>query len=173
MKPQVSVSTASQLSAIILILTSSLLLGSCGSSENNVSKGNRTGTLHWGNGTEPQSLDPHIATGVPEHKIIMCPDGRPGTTRTAKPLSPDPAWPSPGRSAKTAESIPFTCGTMPAGPMATHTMPMTMSGPGGAHCSQHWAISMPICTSLLRMPKSITRARSATLSRWASRRWTT
>jgi oligopeptide transport system substrate-binding protein len=70
MKPQVSVSTASQLSAIILILTSSLLLGSCGSSENNVSKGNRTGTLHWGNGTEPQSLDPHIATGVPEHKII-------------------------------------------------------------------------------------------------------
>ena len=71
MKPQVSVSTASQLSAIILILTSSLLLGSCGSSENNVSKGNRTGTLHWGNGTEPQSLDPHIATGVPEHKIII------------------------------------------------------------------------------------------------------
>ena len=71
MKPQVSVSTASQLSAIILILTSSLLLGSCGSSENNVSKGNRTGTLHWVNGTEPQSLDPHIATGVPEHKIII------------------------------------------------------------------------------------------------------
>ena len=42
----------------------------CGESETNVQSGNRTGTLHWGNGTEPQTLDPHIATGVPEHHII-------------------------------------------------------------------------------------------------------
>jgi oligopeptide transport system substrate-binding protein len=47
-----------------------LSLGACGKVENNVSSGNLNGTLHWGNGTEPQSLDPQIATGVPEHHII-------------------------------------------------------------------------------------------------------
>jgi oligopeptide transport system substrate-binding protein len=55
------------------ILTLSLifaLIGGCGDYENNVYQGNRDGILHVGNGTEPQSLDPHIATGVPEHHII-------------------------------------------------------------------------------------------------------
>jgi len=47
-----------------------LILVSCSDHQNNVTTGNQTGTLHWGNGTEPQSLDPHIATGVPEHHII-------------------------------------------------------------------------------------------------------
>ncbi|MDP6198159.1 MAG: peptide ABC transporter substrate-binding protein [Porticoccaceae bacterium] len=55
---------------LALVLLCVLVLTGCGSTENNVTQGNRTGTLHWGNGTEPQSLDPHIATGVPEHKII-------------------------------------------------------------------------------------------------------
>ena len=53
------------LSVIILVG-----LTGCGGSESNVSAGNKTGTLYWGNGTEPQSLDPQIATGVPEHHII-------------------------------------------------------------------------------------------------------
>jgi oligopeptide transport system substrate-binding protein len=47
-----------------------LLIASCGDRVNNVTSGNLSGTLHWGNSTEPQSLDPHIATGVPEHHII-------------------------------------------------------------------------------------------------------
>ena len=47
-----------------------LILTSCGDSESRVESGNREGVLHWGNHTEPQSLDPHIATGVPEHMII-------------------------------------------------------------------------------------------------------
>ena len=71
MKQRPSVSSSSLISALALVLISSLLLSGCGSSESNVESGNRTGTLHWGNGTEPQSLDPHIATGVPEHHIIM------------------------------------------------------------------------------------------------------
>ena len=45
-------------------------LSGCSDQPNNVTAGNLSGTLHWGNGTEPQSLDPHIATGVPEHHII-------------------------------------------------------------------------------------------------------
>lgn len=48
-----------------------LLLFACGNRENNVANGNRTQTLHWGNGAEPQELDPHIVTGIPEHHIIV------------------------------------------------------------------------------------------------------
>jgi oligopeptide transport system substrate-binding protein len=56
--------------ALLAISGLILTLSSCGDYQSNVESGNREGTLHWGNGTEPQSLDPHIATGVPEHHII-------------------------------------------------------------------------------------------------------
>lgn len=56
------------ISFLMLILFISLT--GCGSGESNISLGNRTGILYWGNGTEPASLDPHIATGVPEHHIM-------------------------------------------------------------------------------------------------------
>ena len=42
----------------------------CTGGESNVEQGNRLGILHYGNGTEPQGLDPHIVTGVPENRII-------------------------------------------------------------------------------------------------------
>lgn len=48
-----------------------LLLTTCGGGERNVDSGNRENILHWGNGSEPQELDPHIVTGVPEHNIIV------------------------------------------------------------------------------------------------------
>ena len=54
------------LAVIGLVIT----LSGCENYQSNVESGNIEGTLHWGNGTEPQSLDPHIATGVPEHHII-------------------------------------------------------------------------------------------------------
>ncbi|MGB0624637.1 MAG: hypothetical protein ACPGLW_07280, partial [Luminiphilus sp.] len=37
-----------------------LLLTACGGGESNVVTGNRDGVLHYGNGTEPQGLDPHV-----------------------------------------------------------------------------------------------------------------
>ncbi|MDZ7783523.1 MAG: peptide ABC transporter substrate-binding protein [Halioglobus sp.] len=46
------------------------LLGACGGGESNVEAGNRAGILHYGNGTEPQGLDPHVVTGVPESRIV-------------------------------------------------------------------------------------------------------
>ena len=58
-----------RLTVFVLIITS--LLTACGSGESNVTSGNRDGILHWGNGAEPQELDPHIVTGVPEHHIIV------------------------------------------------------------------------------------------------------
>ncbi|GIX30583.1 MAG: ABC transporter permease [Porticoccaceae bacterium] len=51
-------------------LLCALSLAACGPGESNVERGNREGVLHFGNGTEPQELDPHIVTGVPEHNII-------------------------------------------------------------------------------------------------------
>ena len=48
----------------------STLLG-CSGGESNVIQGNRDGILHYGNGTEPQGLDPHVVTGVPEGNIVL------------------------------------------------------------------------------------------------------
>jgi oligopeptide transport system substrate-binding protein len=42
----------------------------CSGGESRVTQGNREGILHYGNGTEPQGLDPHVVTGVPENHII-------------------------------------------------------------------------------------------------------
>ncbi len=42
----------------------------CGRSERPVDRGVREGVLLLGNGAEPQTLDPHIATGVPEFHIM-------------------------------------------------------------------------------------------------------
>ena len=55
--------------ALIFAVTVGLLFA-CSGGENNVQTGNRDKILHFGNGAEPQELDPHIVTGVPEHNII-------------------------------------------------------------------------------------------------------
>jgi oligopeptide transport system substrate-binding protein len=54
----------------ICLLLVALGLFGCGSSESNVVQGNREGILHFGNGSEPQGLDPHVVTGIPESNII-------------------------------------------------------------------------------------------------------
>lgn len=48
-----------------------LVIYACGPSESRVESGNRLGILHLGNGTEPQSIDPHVSTGVSENRIIQ------------------------------------------------------------------------------------------------------
>ncbi len=53
-------------SAIILVTQ----LLACTGGESNVTAGNREAILHYGNGTEPQGLDPHVVTGVPEAHLI-------------------------------------------------------------------------------------------------------
>jgi len=55
--------------AVTLALLCCLLLA-CSGGESNVATGNREGILHLGNGTDPQELDPHIVTGIPEHNIL-------------------------------------------------------------------------------------------------------
>ena len=53
-----------------LIALLALTLAACGSGEKNVVSGNQTGHLHYGNGAEPQGIDPHLVTGVPESHIV-------------------------------------------------------------------------------------------------------
>ncbi len=47
-----------------------LMLMGCGKRETPVALGDATGVLHFGNSSDPQELDPHLVTGVPEHNII-------------------------------------------------------------------------------------------------------
>ncbi|MFT7506290.1 MAG: oligopeptide transport system substrate-binding protein [Gammaproteobacteria bacterium] len=54
---------------LFISLLFSTLTG-CTGGETNVSSGNRDGILHIGNGSEPQGLDPHVVTGVPESYLI-------------------------------------------------------------------------------------------------------
>ncbi|MFT6958216.1 MAG: oligopeptide transport system substrate-binding protein [Halieaceae bacterium] len=53
-----------------LLVLSCLSLFACSSDESRVVQGNQAGILHYGNGTEPQGLDPHVVTGVPENHLI-------------------------------------------------------------------------------------------------------
>ncbi len=53
-----------------LITLASVLVASCGQGESNVESGIRDGVLHLGNGSEPQGLDPHVVTGVPESNLL-------------------------------------------------------------------------------------------------------
>ena len=46
-----------------------LILVACSGGESRVEKGNAEGILHFANGTEPQTLDPHVSTGKPESYI--------------------------------------------------------------------------------------------------------
>ncbi|MEZ5570438.1 MAG: peptide ABC transporter substrate-binding protein [Halioglobus sp.] len=55
---------------LVCVVIVSMALLACSSGESRVVQGNREGILHFGNGTEPQGLDPHVVTGVPESHII-------------------------------------------------------------------------------------------------------
>ena len=48
-----------------------IILIGCSSSESPVDQALESKILHYGNGTEPQGLDPHIVTGVPEHHLLL------------------------------------------------------------------------------------------------------
>ena len=53
-----------------LVLPLFFLIVSCGQSVNPVDSGLENQVFHFGNGTEPQGLDPHIVTGVPENHLL-------------------------------------------------------------------------------------------------------
>lgn len=55
----------------VFLLIISLAFVACSAGENRVEQGNRDGILHFGNGTEPQGIDPHVTTGVPERNIQL------------------------------------------------------------------------------------------------------
>ena len=48
-----------------------IFLIGCSSSEAPVDSAVESKIFHYGNGTEPQGLDPHIVTGVPEHHLLL------------------------------------------------------------------------------------------------------
>ena len=54
--------------SVFLVL---FFLISCSSSVTPVDDGLQKQIFHFGNGSEPQGIDPHIVTGVPEHHILI------------------------------------------------------------------------------------------------------
>jgi len=60
--------------AILSVVLSAVVLlgvaGGCARRETRVQQGDRDGVLHFGNLSEPASLDPHLVTGVSEHNVI-------------------------------------------------------------------------------------------------------
>jgi len=56
---------------VITVGVAAVTLSSCSSSASRVELGRATQTLHIANQTEPQDLDPHIVTGVPEFHILQ------------------------------------------------------------------------------------------------------
>ncbi|MFP4190532.1 MAG: peptide ABC transporter substrate-binding protein [Candidatus Hydrogenedentota bacterium] len=58
------------LSCCLAAGAAALFLTACEPGETRVERGTQEGILHWGNGAEPQGLDPHLVTGVPEHMIL-------------------------------------------------------------------------------------------------------
>ena len=56
---------------ILLSFLSLVLIISCSKSVSPVDTGLESQTFHFGNGSEPQGIDPHIVTGVPEHHLLI------------------------------------------------------------------------------------------------------
>jgi oligopeptide transport system substrate-binding protein len=56
--------------AALLAALCALGTSGCGKRESAVSQATRDGIFLFDNGTEPRDLDPHLVTGLPEHRII-------------------------------------------------------------------------------------------------------
>lgn len=55
----------------VLLISAVLAFAGCSQGESRVDEGNRLGILHIGNGAEPQSLDPQVATDVSSGQIML------------------------------------------------------------------------------------------------------
>ena len=53
----------------VLVVSFTVLLSACSPSESNVAVGNRTGVLHYGIGSEVQTLDPHVLSDTSAWEI--------------------------------------------------------------------------------------------------------
>ena len=56
---------------LFILCLSFIFLTSCSSNVTPVDSGLEDQVFHFGNGSEPQGIDPHIVTGVPEHHILI------------------------------------------------------------------------------------------------------
>ena len=67
---KVTLSGISRIGASLVAGAIVLFISGCGKGVPNADEGVAKGILLYGNGTEPKTLDPQRATGVPENKII-------------------------------------------------------------------------------------------------------
>lgn len=55
----------------LVVVLFCVLLNACSQGESRVEEGNRLGIYHLGNASDPQSIDPHVATGVTEGRVML------------------------------------------------------------------------------------------------------
>ena len=60
---------ACRTAALLVSVLTALSLSACTGGESKVVEGNREGVLYFGNGTEPQTIDPHVLSGSPEANV--------------------------------------------------------------------------------------------------------
>ena len=85
------------ISSILTGIYLSILVG-CVKPPTNVEIGNKTGVLHWGNGTEPKPGPSHCYRCSRHHIISALMEGL--VLKDSQTLEPKPGWLSDGRLAK-------------------------------------------------------------------------
>ena len=151
-----------------LVALLALTLSACGSGEKNVVSGNATGYLHYGNGAEPQGIDPHLVTGVPEATLYgHCLRASP--LRTPSRWNPNRESQSAGKFHQTAPSIRFLSTRKQNGAMVSQLLPPTTFGLGSAHCTLKPDRSTLICCFPWLTPKNLHRGKLTTSQRLASK----
>ncbi len=59
-----------RVAALVVCVAAAVSVAGCGARETRAGKASVEGVLLVGNGAEPQELDPHLVSGVPEHRLL-------------------------------------------------------------------------------------------------------
>lgn len=59
-----------RVAALVVCVAAVVSVAGCGARETRAGKASVEGVLLVGNGAEPQELDPHLVSGVPEHRLL-------------------------------------------------------------------------------------------------------
>ncbi len=156
--------------AAALALALALLAG-CSKSPQTANTDGRQ-ILHFGNGTEPQDLDPQAVTGVPENKIVnalfegLVAEGPPAPIpyRASPPLGPSPT---------TALSGLLTSAPKLVGPTAPRSLLKPSFAPTNASLPPLLAPNMPTNSSTSSVPRTTSTATLPTSPKPASKPSTT
>ena len=146
----------SQKKPLIILLTAALGIAA--------QAANAESVLRRGNGSEPHTIDPQTAQGVPESNILRDLFLKASSAKTRAATS-SPASPKNGKSPQTAKLTPSTCAT-PNGATAARSPRTTSSMAGSARL-----IPRPVANTASSSTRSKTRKKSPKATKKTSANW--